>query len=271
MKRLLGGLGVVVAMALFCFVGPLVHPTDQVHSNLAAINEPPSTAHPLGTDQNGFDILGRLMVGGQSSLEIGGAVAVVATALGAAWGAVAGFAGGRLDSVMMRLADTILAVPSIFLLVYLATVFRPTIALLVVVLSLLSFVGPARLVRGEALSLRTREFVLAARGAGSGTSRIVARHVVPNALGVLAVSAAFQVADAILALATLSYLGLGLQPPATSWGAMLSQGTNYLADGYWWQVYPAGICIAVIVVACNVVGDTLREQVEGSTGRRSRG
>ena len=213
------GLGVVAAVAAFCFLGPLVYHSDQVHANIALTNLAPGPGHPLGTDANGFDILGRLMVGGQSALEISLVVALVATCFGALWGAVSGYTGGVIDAVMMRIVDVVIAVPAIFLLIYLATVFRPTVPLLIAVLSLLSWLGPARLVRGEALSLRTREFVDAVRAAGGRSSRIVGRHIIPNALGTISVNATFQVADAIIILATLSFLGFGLPPPAVSWGA----------------------------------------------------
>jgi peptide/nickel transport system permease protein len=256
------GLALVVLLLAFCFLGPLVYHTDQVHTDLIATNLAPGHGHPLGTDENGYDILGRLMVGGRYSLEIGLAVAVLATLLGVIWGAVAGFAGGALDAVMMRVVDVMLAVPAIFILIYLATVLRPTVLLLIVVLSLLSWLGPARLIRGETLSLRTREFVTAARSMGAGRPRIVFRHLVPNTVGTIVVSATFQVADAIILLATLSFLGFGLPPPAATWGGMLAQGTTYLLDGYWWQVYPAGLMIMLTVIAFNLVGDALRSTLD---------
>jgi peptide/nickel transport system permease protein len=262
------GLGIVIAIVLFCFAGPLVYHSDQVHANIDLTNLPPGLGHPLGTDANGFDILGRLMVGGQSALEIALAVAVVATSFGALWGAVSGFAGGLLDAVMMRVVDVVIAVPAIFLLIYLASVFRPSVGLLIVVLSFLSWLGPARLVRGETLSLRTREFVDAVRVAGGRDSRIVARHIIPNTLGTISVNATFQVADAIIILATLSFLGFGLPPPAVSWGSMLSQGTTYLLDGYWWEVYPAGLIVMLTVVAFNFVGDALRDTLDARLRER---
>ena len=257
-----GGLGIIVAVGAFCFLGPLVYHSDQVHANILLTNLAPMRGHPLGTDANGFDILGRLMVGGQSALEISLAVAFAATSFGVLWGAVSGFTGGVLDAVMMRIVDVVISVPAIFLLIYLATVFRPTVLLLIVVLTLLSWLGPARLVRGETLSIRTREFIDAVRAAGGRNSRIIGRHIIPNALGTISVNATFQVADAIIILATLSFLGFGLPPPAVSWGAMLSQGTTYLLDGYWWEVYPAGLIVMVTVVAFNFVGDALRDALD---------
>ena len=258
----LAGLAVIVALALFCFLGPAIYHTDQIHTNIQLTNLPPGQGRPLGTDSNGYDILGRLMIGGRGSLEIGLAVAVLATAIGVVWGAVAGFTGGLADAVMMRVVDIVLAIPAIFLLIYLSTVFRPTTLLLIVVISLLSWLAPARLVRGEALSLRTREFIDAVRVMGGRRSRIIVRHLVPNTFGTIVVSATFQVADAIILLATLSFLGFGLPPPAATWGGMLSQGTTYLLDGYWWEVYPAGLIIMLTVVAFNFAGDALRDSLD---------
>jgi peptide/nickel transport system permease protein len=173
-----------------------------------------------------------------------------------------------VDSIMMRIVDVAIAVPAIFLLIYLGSVFRPTVWLLILVLSLLAWLGPARLIRGEALSLRTREFVDAVRVAGGGSSRIVGRHIIPNTIGTISVNATFQVADAIIVLATLSFLGFGLPPPAVSWGAMLSQGTTYLQDGYWWEVYPAGFIVVLTVVAFNFVGDALRDTLDSRLRER---
>jgi peptide/nickel transport system permease protein len=256
------GVALIVALVLFCFLGPLLYHTDQVHANIALTNLPPGPGRPLGTDANGYDILGRLMVGGQSTLEIGLAVAVTATAIGVVWGAISGYAGGLADAIMMRVVDIALAIPAIFLLIYVSSVLRPTVLLLITVLSLLSWLGPARLVRGETLTLRTREFIEAVRAMGGRRPRVVLRHLLPNTAGTIAVSATFQVADAIILLATLSFLGFGLPPPAATWGSMLSQGTTYLLDGYWWEVYPAGFVIMLTVIAFNLIGDALRDSLD---------
>lgn len=260
-KMALVGLGLVVLITLFCFVGPLIWKTNQTHPTLYA-NLPPGGKHPLGTDYLGFDILGRLMQGGQSSIEIGLAVAFVATTFGVLWGAISGYFGGILDAIMMRIVDVVLAIPAIFLFIFLASVFTPNLVMLIIVISALSWLGPARLVRGEALSLRTREYVEAVRVMGGRSRRIVLRHIVPNAIGTIVVNATFQIADAILLLATLSFLGFGLPPPAPTWGGMLSNGVNFLFDGYWWEVYPAGIIIVLTVVAFNFIGDSLRDSLE---------
>jgi peptide/nickel transport system permease protein len=262
------GLVSVVLVTLFCFVGPLFYKTDQVHSNLLVANLPPGGSYPIGTDQNGFDILGRLMAGGQSSIEVGLSVALIATSFGVLWGAIAGFIGGAVDAVMMRVVDVVLAIPVVFLFIFLATVVQPTLLLLILVLALLSWLGPARLVRGETLSLRTREYVQATRVMGGGSWRAVLRHIVPNTIGTIIVNATFQVADAILVLATLQFLGFGLPPPTATWGGMLANGTNYLFDGYWWQVYPAGALIVLTVLAFNFIGDGLRDSLEVRLQRR---
>jgi peptide/nickel transport system permease protein len=262
------GLALIVALLLFCFLGPAIHPTDQLHANIDLTNVGPSAGHPLGTDANGYDVLGRLMVGGRASLEIGVAVAALATLLGALWGAIAGFSGGALDALMMRIVDTLLALPALFVLIYLATIVQPTVPLLIAVIALLSWLGPARLIRSETLSLRTREFIEATRAMGAGRPRTIVRHVLPNTVGTLVVNATFQVADAIILLATLSFLGFGLPPPAATWGGMLYQGTSYLLDGYWWEVYPAGLMIMLTVIAFNLVGDALRETVDARLTQR---
>jgi peptide/nickel transport system permease protein len=264
----LAGVIMVVAIALFCFVGPLFWHTDQVHTNILAVNQPPSAKHPLGTDDLGYDVLGRLMAGGQSSLVVGIAVALVATALGVIYGVISGFFGGVTDSVLMRIVDIILAIPVVYLFIDLASEFKPTLVLLILVLALLSWLGPARLVRGETLSLRVREYVQAVRTMGGRSGRIIVRHLVPNTMGTIVVNATFQVADAILILAVLSYLGFSLPPPTATWGGMLENGVNFLYDGYWWEIYPAGLLIVLTVVAFNFIGDGLRDSLDVRLQRR---
>jgi peptide/nickel transport system permease protein len=210
----------------------------------------------------GFDVLGRLMVAGQSSIEIALAVAVISTSFGVIWGAISGFWGGVTDAILMRVVDIVLAIPALFIFIYLASVFRPTVILLIIVVSALSWVGPARLIRGETLSLRVREYVDAVRVMGGSSGRVIIRHIVPNTISTIVVNATFQVADAILILATLSFLGFGLPPPAATWGGMLTNGMNYLYDGYWWQIYPAGLIIVITVIAFNLIGDGLRDALE---------
>ena len=267
-RRALVGLGMVAVIAAFCFVGPLLYRTDQVTVQLDLAQLPPGAGHPLGTDASGYDVLGRLMTGGRSSLELGFAVALSTTVIGTLYGAVAGYLGGVVDAVMMRVIDTFLAIPGIVLLLIMVSVFTPTLWGLVVLLSLLSWLGAARLVRGEVLSLRTREFVQAARMMGGTGRRIVLRHLVPNAASVIIVSGTFTIADSILTLSALSFLGLGLPPPHADWGTMLSAGLNSLYDGYWWLVYPPAAVLITTVVAFNLIGDAVHDALDVRLQRR---
>ena len=256
------GLGVITLVALFSFVGPHLYVTNQVSTNITNVTLPPSAAHPLGTDTVGYDVLGRLMLGGQTALEIGFAAALLASVIGTAWGGVAGYVGGWIDEVMMRVVDSFLAIPPLLLILVLASMITPTVPVLILVIALISWLGTARLARGDALALRMRDYVHAARALGARTGRVVFRHIVPNIIGTVVVQTTFSTANAILLLAALSYLGLGPPPPATNWGEMLSNGLNYIYDGYWWLIYPAGVLIVVTVVAFNFVGDALRDAFE---------
>ncbi len=256
------GLGIVVLIVLFSFVGPHLYHTDQVHTDFSQVNQPPSSKHPLGTNTVGYDVLGRLMLGGQSSLEVGFAAAILASLVGTAWGAVAGFAGGWVDAIMMRIVDSFLSIPPLLLLLLLASVVTPTIPILIVVIGLIAWLPTARLIRGESLLLRVREFVQASKVVGGRNTHIIVRHIVPNVIGTLVVQTTFSVANAILVLAALSFLGLGPPPPAANWGEMLTNGLSYVYDGYWWLIYPAGVAIVLTVVAFNFIGDGLRDALE---------
>ena len=261
----IAGLGVVALIALFCFAGPVLYHTNQVTVRLSLATLPPGAGHHLGTDASGYDVVGQLMEGGRSSLALGFAVAVVTTVIGTLYGAIAGLVGGIVDAVMMRVVDTFLAIPGLVLLLILVNLFTPNlwlIILLLSLLSLLSWLAVARLVRGEVLSLRTREFVQAVKMMGGSRRRIVIRHLVPNAIGVIVVNATFTIADAILTLSALSFLGLGLPPPHADWGSMLARGLNYLLDGYWWLVYPPAAILIVTVVAFNLIGDAIRDSLD---------
>jgi peptide/nickel transport system permease protein len=261
------GLIILVGLFVFSFIGPHLYHSD-LYTATYSINEPPGPGHPLGTDPSGRDVLGRLMVGGQASLIIGILSAVISTVIGVIWGAISGFFGGFIDTVLMRIVDVLLAVPAIFILLYLQSIFRPTVLLLSLTIAALSWLGAARLVRGETLSLRSREFVRAVQVMGGSRLRIILRHIVPNTIGVVVVQATFQVANSILILATLGFLGFGLAPPAADWGSMLSGGVNYVYDGYWWLIWPPGILIVLAVLSFNFIGDALRDAVEVRLQRR---
>ncbi|MEV6008944.1 ABC transporter permease [Streptomyces sp. NPDC051976] len=261
---LAGGL-LLLAVLGFCFLGPLFHRTDQTHVQLLDAALPPGGGHLLGTDTNGFDVLGRLMVGGRVSLEIGLLAAAFATAFGTLYGAVAGLAGGVVDGFLMRVVDTLLSVPFLFFVLILSARFHADALSLSLVIGAFSWLVSARLVRGEVLTLRVREFVLAAKVMGSSRRRLILTHLVPNALGVIIVAVTFQVADALLVVSALGFLGFGLQYPAADWGSQLADAATHMSAGYWWLIYPVGACIILTVLALNLLGDALRDAV----GRRA--
>jgi peptide/nickel transport system permease protein len=262
------GLAVLVFFVLFCFVGPLIYPTNQTLFNPLITDLAPGGGYPLGTDEHGLDELGRIMAGGQTALEIGFFASAIATVLGTLWGAIAGLVGGIVDGVMMRFVDVLLSIPFLLIVLVLATKFSATVLDESLLIGLFSWLVPARLVRGEVLTLRTRDFVVAARVMGSGNRRIILRHLIPNALSVVIVNITFQVADAILALAYLGFLGFGVQYPTASWGDMLGNAQTYVSEGYWWLVYPVGGCLVAVVLSANLIGDALRDAFDVRLRRR---
>ena len=267
-KLAMTGAGVIVFMLAFCFAGPHLYHTNQLTVNLSQEELAPSAQHLLGTDAGGFDVLGRLMVAGQVSLEVGIAAALLATVLGVLWGAIAGYAGGIVDALMMRVVDALLSIPALLLALVVVSMVNPSRGVLILVIALTSWLTTSRLVRGEALSLRTRDYVQAMKVMGGGGPRAVLRHIAPNAIGTIMVNATFQVADAIALIVALSYLGLGIHPPQTDWGGMLSDGIQYVNDGYWWLIIPAGFCIVVVIAAAIFIGEGLRDAVEVRLQRR---
>ena len=264
------GVAIIVFFILFSWVGPLFYHGNTSVAELLNTNTPPGPGAPLGTDSEGFDILGLLMVGGQAALEIGILSAIIATIVGTLWGAIAGLVGGVIDGFMMRVVDVILSVPLLFVILIIANRYGSTVPILALIIGIFSWLVPARLVRGEVLTLRVRDFVSAAKSAGATQTRLVYRHLIPNALGVVIVNITFQVADAILLVAALGFLGFGLQYPIFDWGDMLSNGggNSAILNGYWWQVYPVGACIVLTVMACNLIGDALRDALDVRLRRR---
>jgi ABC-type dipeptide/oligopeptide/nickel transport system permease subunit len=262
------GLALLAFFVLFCFLGPVVYHANVLTSNLNIANSPPGAGHPLGTDDEGIDVLGEIMRGGQASLEIGFLSAVVAIVVGALYGAISGLAGGILDSALMRVVDVLLSIPFLFVVLIVADRYGASILSLSLLLGAFTWLVPARLVRGEVLSLRVRDFVAAARTAGATQWRLINRHLIPNALGVIIVNVTFNIADAILAVAYLGFLGFGLHYPTYDWGDLLSNGTQYIADNYWWLIYPVGFCIVATVMAFNFVGDALRDALDVRLRRR---
>jgi peptide/nickel transport system permease protein len=267
-KLSVAGVVIIVIMLLVCFIGPLFYHGNTTVVNFSNETLPPGAGHPLGTDSNGNDVLARLMTSGQISLEVGIAAAVLATVIGVLGGSIAGYFGGILDATMMRIVDAALSIPVLFLLLLLSALVTPSETVLIAVIGLVSWLTTARLVRGEALTLRTREYVQAMKVMGGGSARAVLRHIAPNAIGTILVNLTFQVADAIGFIVALSYLGLGIRPPQEDWGAMLSNGVQYVSDGYWWLIVPAGACIVIVITAVMWIGEGLRDAVEVRLQRR---
>jgi ABC-type dipeptide/oligopeptide/nickel transport system permease subunit len=262
------GLAIIILFLAFCFLGPYVYHTNQTQTNVIAAYTSPGKGHPLGTDADGFDELGRIMIGGQSALEIGLFSSLVATVIGTVVGAIAGLVGGIVDAVLMRLVDVLLSIPLLFVILIVSAHYGASVVKLSLIIGAFSWLVSARLVRGEVLTLRVRDFVLAARTMGATKNRLMYKHLIPNALGVVIVNITFQVADSINFLAVLGFLGFGLNYPQVDWGDMLSNALNSLQDGYWWLVYPVGICLVVVVMAFNFVGDALRDTVDVRLRRR---
>jgi peptide/nickel transport system permease protein len=259
--RLAGGLA--AAIALVALLAPRLAPYDPTAVGDLATGSyrPPSARHWFGTDEFGRDVLSRVLGGARVSLAVGGLAAVLATALGALVGMAAGARGGRLDGILMRGVDLLLAVPRTFLVVLVAGLVRPSLPVLVLVLGATAWMGTARIVRVEVRGLAHATFMDAARALGVPGWRILARHVLPNVASPLVVSATLMVGQTILAENALSFLGLGVQVPTPSWGAMVQEGRRVFPDVWWVSVFP-GIALTLTVLACNFVGDSLRDALD---------
>lgn len=266
---------VLVAIVLFCFVGPVFYHSNQSSADVLNAGLAPGqgsltggASHLLGTDEQGLDEFGRIMLGGQSALEIGFFSAAVAIVIGTLYGAISGLVGGVVDSLLMRFVDVLLSIPFLLIVSVLATKYSGTVLDISLVLGIWSWLIPARLVRGEVLTLRERDFVIAAQTMGSSRLRLIFRHLIPNAMSVTIVNVTFLIADAIIYLALLGFLGFTLQFPSTSWGDMLGNAQQYVQNGEWWLVYPVGGFLVVVVLCCNLIGDALRDAVDVRLRRR---
>ena len=260
---------VVVLIAVFAAVaGPWLVPFDPATQELALRLEGPSGAHWFGLDELGRDIFARVLSGARISLLVGLVVVSISATVGIAVGSVAGYFGGRIDEAISRLIDILLAFPGLLLAIALVAVLGPSLTNVVLALSLIGWVGYARLVRGQVLRARELEFVQAARALGATTSRILARHVIPTTLPAVTVQATLGMGGAILAEASLSFLGLGVQPPTPSWGTMLNYGRGHLLDAPHLTIFP-GLAIAVLVLGFNFLGDGLRDAIDPATERRT--
>lgn len=255
------GLGCVLVMSSIALLAPWLAPHNPTALNLDHILQPPSSLFPLGTDALGRDVLSRLLYGGRISLWVGFVAVGIAMVIGLALGLVSGYFGGLVDECIMRSVDIMLCFPSFFLILAVIAFLEPSLNNIMIVIGLTSWMGVARLVRAETLSLRQRDFVAAAHLAGASTLRVLGVHILPNAIAPVLVSATLGVAGAILVESSLSFLGLGVQPPTASWGNMLMEGKNVLEIAPWMSIYP-GLAILITVLGYNLLGESLRDMLD---------
>ncbi len=253
--------GVLAFLALAAAAAPLLSPYDPERTNLLLIFEPPSVAHPMGTDSLGRDLGTRILYGGRVSLTLGVLVVTLAISIGVLVGGIAGYYGRAADAILMRLVDMMYSFPRLFLLILFAVLFGGKLLTVVVVLGALSWMTTARLVRATFLSVKHREYVEAAHCIGARDREIVLRHILPNSLAPIIVAATLGVAGAILAESTLSFLGLGVQPPTPTWGNMLKDAQADMTAAPWTAVFP-GFAIFLAIVSINFIGDGLRDALD---------
>jgi len=251
----------VVVISAMCLAAPLIAPFDFDQIDLGSIREPPSAEHWLGTDDLGRDLFTRILYGGRVSILIGLLAAVIGTGFGSLLGAVAGFYGGRVDDALMRLTDVVYSIPTLPLLIVLASYTQAGARSMAVTIGVLSWMATARVVRGEVLKIREMEYVQAAHSLGATNARIIGRHILPNAVGPIVVGATLAVGNAIILESSLSFLGLGVQPPTPTWGNMLMDAQSTMSTQPWLSVFP-GLAILVVVLAVNFLGDGLQDALD---------
>ncbi len=252
------GLGIVLVMSLCAVFAPWIATHDPTALNLDAVLLPPSETFLLGTDQLGRDVFSRLLYGGRVSLWVGFVAVGISVSIGLVLGLISGYFGGLIDEAIMRGVDIMLCFPSFFLILAVIAFLEPSLNNIMIVIGFTSWMGVARLVRAETLGLRERDFVAAARLNGASSARILRVHILPNALSPVLVSATLGIAGAILIESSLSFLGLGVQPPTASWGNMLLEGKNVLSIAPWLSLYP-GLAILITVLGYNLLGESLRD------------
>jgi peptide/nickel transport system permease protein len=252
---------ILAFMILVAIFAPVIAPYDPYQTNYGNVKKPPSVDHFLGTDELGRDVFSRLIYGTQISLTIGLFVVGIALSVGVTLGAIAGFYGGIVDLIIMRIVDILQSFPFIVLAIALVAVVGPSLTNMMIALGGVTWIWYTRLVRAMVLSLRETDFIEAARALGASSAGIISRHLIPNVLGVVIVQASFNVAEAILAAAALSYLGLGAQPPTAEWGAMLSNAKEFLRILPVMAIAP-GVAIMITVLAINFIGDALRDALD---------
>lgn len=257
------GLVILIILVLLAVFADVIANYDNVviKQNLAHRLQGPSAAHWLGTDEFGRDIFARLVHGTRVSLQVGIVAVGISIIIGGILGAVAGYYGGKLDNIIMRIMDIFLAVPSILLAIAIVSALGPSIINLMLAISISSVPSYARIVRASVLSIRDQEFIEAAKAIGASNTRIIFRHIIPNSLAPVIVQATLGVASAILSTAGLSFIGLGIQPPAPEWGSMLSGGRQYLRYAWWVTTFP-GVAIMITILSLNLLGDGLRDALD---------
>ena len=252
------GFIIIAGILLLALIAPLIAPYDPEAINVKAILLSPSTAHLMGTDGLGRDVFTRMLYGSRISLMVGFVAVGIATAIGIVLGAIAGFYRGWVDTVIMRIVDVMLSIPTFFLILAVIAFLTPSIWNIMIVIGLTSWMGVTRLVRAEFLSLRNREFVLAAQALGAKDARLIFRHLLPNSLTPIIVSSILGIASAVLVESGLSFLGLGVQAPQASWGNILTDGKEYIQFAWWLSLFP-GLAILITVLGYNLLGDGLRD------------
>jgi len=256
-----GGLVIIVIVFIIAIFAPFLSLDDPGKTDVSLKLKSPSFEHYLGTDQLGRDVFSRMLYGSQISLSVGFVAVGISILIGILVGAMAGYKGGWVDSLLMRFVDIMLSFPSFFLILTVVAILRPNIYNVMIVIGITSWEGTARFVRAEFLSLRERDYVQAARALGVKDRRIIFRHILPNALAPVFVTASLGVASAILIEAGLSFLGFGVQPPAPSWGNILTEGRTYIFDAWWLTVFP-GLAILITVLSFNLFGEGLRDALD---------
>lgn len=257
---------VVALVGALCVAAPVIAPYDFDQIDLASIREAPSMAHVMGTDDLGRDLFSRLLYGGRVSILIGLLAAMIATGFGSLLGAISGFYGGRVDGMLMRFTDVVYSIPTLPLLIVLASYTQAGAVSMAIAIGVLSWMTTARVVRGEVLKIRAMEYVEAARSLGATNARIILRHVLPNTAGPIVVGATLAVGNAIILESSLSFLGLGVQPPTPTWGNMLMDAQATMSTQPWLSIFP-GLAILVVVLAVNFLGDGLQDALDPRADR----
>jgi peptide/nickel transport system permease protein len=260
-KLAVGGLAVIVITFLIAGFASFMAPHDPGKTDVSLKLQPPSPQHPLGTDQLGRDVFSRMLHGSRISLSVGFVAVAISILIGILVGALAGYYGGWVDSLLMRFVDIMICFPSFFLILTVVALLGPSLLKVMFVIGITSWMGTSRFVRAEFLSLRERDFVQAAQALGVRDLRIIFRHILPNALAPVFVTATLDVATAILVEAGLSFLGFGAQPPAPSWGNILTEGRTYIFDAWWLTIFP-GLAILITVLSFNLLGEGLRDALD---------